>query len=338
MGEQYQPWDWSVVSDKKTWLEPCEESYYYAAKWKREGRKSVLDLGCGLGRHSLFFARSGFKTTAVDISGEAIDFVKKSSKENDLDILCKTADMKALPFSNDAFDCVFAMHSAGHCDTEGMYKVMSEIRRVLKPGGAVFMTLCSKETYTYAESGLPKTDENTVVKTEGPEQGVPHFFADPGLIEDLFSGFELLRVRHIDDCYYGGNWKNQKHYFIEAAARKDAFVPDYSDVIGRSVKCTVDRPLGSAHPRFPNLVYPVNYGYADGIIGGDGAWQDVYILGADKPLASCEGRVIAVYHRLNDIEDKWIVVPEDCLESFDEKTVLRQIDFQEKFFDGKLYM
>ena len=48
MGEQYQAWDWSVVSDKKTWLEPCEESYYYASKWKREGRKSVLDLGCGL--------------------------------------------------------------------------------------------------------------------------------------------------------------------------------------------------------------------------------------------------------------------------------------------------
>ena len=45
-----------------------------------------------------------------------------------------------------------------------------------------------------------------------------------------------------------------------------------------------------------------------------------------------------MYHRLNDIEDKWIVVPADCLESFDEKTVLRQIDFQEKFFDGKLYM
>ena len=335
-----QPWDWSMVlssEDKNTWLEPCEESHYYAYKWKKEGRRSILDLGCGLGRHSLLFAYHGFKTTAVDISKEAIDFIRNSSKKAGLDILSKVADMCDLPFADDAFDCVFAMHSAGHCDTAGMKRVLAEIRRVLKPEGTVFLTLCSKETYSYAEADLPFVDENTVIKTDGPEQGVPHFFADPALIDELFSDFELIRVRHIDDCYYNGTWKNQKHYFIEAAVHKEPKKLDYSHIIGRKVKCTVDRPLGTAHPRFPGLVYPVNYGYCDGIIGGDGAEQDVYILGVDTPVEEFEGTVAAVYHRLNDNEDKWIVVPDSKEDSFAEKDILAAIDFQEKFFDGMLF-
>jgi len=72
MSKDYIPFDWKAVEDKSSWLDPCEESYYYAEKWKREGRKSILDLGCGLGRHSVLFAKYGFKVTAVDISEEAL--------------------------------------------------------------------------------------------------------------------------------------------------------------------------------------------------------------------------------------------------------------------------
>ena len=57
MHKDYIPFDWKAVEDKSAWLDPCEESYYYAEKWKREGRKSILDLGCGLGRHSVLFAK-----------------------------------------------------------------------------------------------------------------------------------------------------------------------------------------------------------------------------------------------------------------------------------------
>ncbi|MBQ3968319.1 MAG: methyltransferase domain-containing protein, partial [Lachnospiraceae bacterium] len=201
MHKEYIPFDWKAVEDKSSWLDPCEESYYYAEKWKREGRKSILDLGCGLGRHSVLFAKYGFKVTAVDISEEALAHLKKLSKELGTEICCRRADMEALPFADDAFDCIFAMHSAGHADSKGMDLVMSEIKRTLKPDGTVFMTLNSKETWTYAESGLPKVDDNTVIKTDGPEQGVPHYFVDKEDIKRLFSDFELIKVRHIDDCY-----------------------------------------------------------------------------------------------------------------------------------------
>ena len=100
--------------------------------------------------------------------------------------------------------------------------------------------------------------------------------------------------------------------------------------------CKIDRPLGSKHPRHPDLYYPVNYGFVPGIIAGDGAEQDVYILGVDEPLKEFSGTVTAVYHRLNDNEDKWIVTAEGA--KFTSEEILAKIEFQEKFFDGKLYL
>lgn len=216
----YIPFDWSLVDDRTMWLEPCEESWYYAEKWRREGKEYVLDLGCGLGRHSVLFAKYGFKVTALDVSDEALAFLQNYCKEQCADVRCKNADMEEMPFEDNTFDCIFAMHSAGHTDADGMTKIMNEVKRVLRPGGEVFMTLCSKETWTYKQPDLPRLDDNTVVKNDGPEQGVPHYFVDESDIKRLFSEYELIRVRHIDDCFCDGEWKNQKHYFIEAAVHK----------------------------------------------------------------------------------------------------------------------
>ena len=80
-------------------------------------------------------------------------------------------------------------------------------------------------------------------------------------------------------------------------------------MIGKTVRVIIDRPLGSYHPKYKNLYYPVNYGYVPDVIGGDGEEQDAYVLGVDTPLECFEGIVIAVIHRLNDVEDKWVVAP-----------------------------
>lgn len=111
--------------------------------------------------------------------------------------------------------------------------------------------------------------------------------------------------------------------------------PDYSHIIGKTVKGTVDRPLGASHPRHPEMIYPINYGYVDGVFAKDGAEQDVYLFGTDEPLKNFEGRVIAVWHRFDDVEDKWIVSL-DGKDISDEK-ILGDISFQEQFFYGKLY-
>lgn len=117
----------------------------------------------------------------------------------------------------------------------------------------------------------------------------------------------------------------------------------YRAVIGQVVKGAVDRPMGSRHPRHKNLYYPVNYGYVPGITGGDGAEQDVYLLGEDSPVREFTGKVIAVYHRYDDNETKWIVIPSDENGNIrgdvripDDDEIYAKIAFQEQFFSGVL--
>ena len=112
-------------------------------------------------------------------------------------------------------------------------------------------------------------------------------------------------------------------------------VAEYREIIGKTVKGTVDRPMGTAHPRKPEMLYPINYGYVDGMFAGDGAEQDVYVFGTDRPLTHFEGKVIAVYHRFDDVEDKWIVSLDG--EDIPDEKILGDISFQEQFFYGKLY-
>lgn len=69
-------------------------------------------------------------------------------------------------------------------------------------------------------------------------------------------------------------------------------------MLGETVRVIVDRPLGSTHPKWKDLRYPVNYGYVEGVLAPDGEEQDVYILGVEVPLEEFVGQVIAVIHRL----------------------------------------
>ena len=107
-------------------------------------------------------------------------------------------------------------------------------------------------------------------------------------------------------------------------------------MIGKIVKVTIDRPLGSFHPKHRDLYYPINYGYVDGILGGDGEYQDAYVLGVDKPIKEFVGKVVAIIHRLDDLEDKWVVAPPEM--AFTKEQIYKQVEFQEKYFKIEILM
>ena len=107
-------------------------------------------------------------------------------------------------------------------------------------------------------------------------------------------------------------------------------------MIGAAVTVLVDRPLGSVHPACPDLIYPVNYGYIPGIMAPDGEDQDAYILGVDRPVKRFAGLVIAVIRRRDDVEDKWVVAPED--RHFTREEIAEAVRFQERFFDSVIEM
>ena len=98
------------------------------------------------------------------------------------------------------------------------------------------------------------------------------------------------------------------------------------------ITACIDRPLGSAHPKHPDLIYPVNYGEVVGVLAPDGDWQDAYVLGVDKPLTSFTGRRIAVIHRRDDVETKWVLAPEGM--TFTAAEIMGAVHFQEQYFDS----
>ena len=105
-------------------------------------------------------------------------------------------------------------------------------------------------------------------------------------------------------------------------------------MIGQAVTVTVDRPLGSYHPKHPDIYYPINYGYIAGIIAPDGEEQDAYILGVDEPVQSFTGTVIAIIHRFDDVEEKWVVAPAGRRLSKEE--IEQAVHFQEQYFDSEI--
>ena len=100
-------------------------------------------------------------------------------------------------------------------------------------------------------------------------------------------------------------------------------------LLGKTVTVTVDRALGSKHPKH-GFLYEVNYGYIAGMKAPDGEDLDAYLLGIMEPAASREGVVIAIIHRLEDDDDKLIVVPRDVTMSDEE--IEKAVAFQEQWF------
>ena len=105
------------------------------------------------------------------------------------------------------------------------------------------------------------------------------------------------------------------------------------DFLDKTLEVTIDRPLGSKHPKH-GFIYPVNYGYVPNTISGDGEELDCYILGIYEPIEAFKGKCIALIHRLNDNDDKLIIVHEN--KSFSNNEIQVLTEFQEQYFQSEI--
>ncbi len=109
---------------------------------------------------------------------------------------------------------------------------------------------------------------------------------------------------------------------------RKALVKSY---LGKTVRIEIDRPVCYEHKKENySLTYPINYGYIPGVLGGDGEELDVYLLGVDKPVTEYTGKIIAIVHRENDLEDKLVMAPEGVI--FTQNEIAEQVHFQEQYY------
>ncbi|MFH1072620.1 MAG: inorganic diphosphatase [Nanoarchaeota archaeon] len=103
--------------------------------------------------------------------------------------------------------------------------------------------------------------------------------------------------------------------------------------LGKRVTVKVGRPLGSRHPEF-KFVYPVNYGFVPGTKASDGEELDAYVLGVSEPKKEFTGVCIAIIHRINDDDDKLVVVPEG--KTYTDEEIRSMTAFQESYFESEI--
>ena len=193
-------WNWKIVSDDKdsVWKNPAIESYYLLSRWTSLGMKDFLDLGCGLGRHTILFGKNGFNVKSFDISEVAVEKTKNWAEEEGIEVETKTGDMLELPYDDSSVDCIYCRNVISHTDTEGMKKVIEELKRVLRKGGECYLTLGSKDTWGFKQENWPLVDPNTRLRMEeGPEYKTPHFYVDYKLAKELFKEFEIINIYQV---------------------------------------------------------------------------------------------------------------------------------------------
>ncbi|MEM9456285.1 MAG: class I SAM-dependent methyltransferase [Myxococcota bacterium] len=147
------------------------------------GLKTVLDLGCGGGIHTIELARRGYHVTGIDIAGSQslLDRVRQRSLDDHVEIV--DGDITRDPFDQQSYDCVLCTRVLHLLSTEQLEAVAHKAKNALAPGGLIYLDILADIQRTFRDSG----EEFTY--TGLAEWSVRRA---NDLFTDLFSGWTIL--------------------------------------------------------------------------------------------------------------------------------------------------
>jgi len=196
MWEEY----YSALRQLPDWLrKPVPFTVDASSLFRKHGARVFLDLGCGVGRNSIYLAREGFNVVGIDISRGALKKTKMWSKiEGFQNVTVLRASMTNLPFIGRTFHAVISTSVIHHASKEDIEKATEDIKTVLKDNGLFLANLLSKEDYRYSSG--KKIEDGTFLILEDFEERqfeeVHHFFSRKEILT-LLAGFKRLSIEPI---------------------------------------------------------------------------------------------------------------------------------------------
>ena len=133
----HQSWDrgWGQAETRANWTQPERAVTELIPALDERGAQRVLDIGTGIGRHALAFARAGFEVIAIDASATGLSELRRAADAEGLVVATKLAPFTALPVDDDSVDHVLAWNVLYHGDADVVRAAFAECRRVLRQAG-----------------------------------------------------------------------------------------------------------------------------------------------------------------------------------------------------------
>lgn len=167
-----------------------------AEKFKKEGKKKILELGGGQGRDTIFFAQNGFDVYVLDYCETGVKAINEKAKTMNLSgsITAKCHDLrKPLPFADQKFDaCYSHMLYCMAFTTSELENLSDEINRILKTDGLNIYTARNTNDADYG-TGIHCGED--MYKVGG---FVVHFFSKEK-VEHLAKDFEIVEINEFEE-------------------------------------------------------------------------------------------------------------------------------------------
>ena len=219
MTEGKSSWDtyWGEESNRDYWLEPDRVVVELVGRLDRVRVKDVLDLGCGVGRHTLYLAEAGFNVMAVDSSAEALKVMKKQIPEKTVKIKVIEGDYCQDLFPGDSFDFILSYNVLYHGYRETFRKAIRLIHGWLRTGGRLFFTCPTREDDRYGSGEMAAP--HTYRPINSIHSGDIHYFTDEEDIYDFLNEFHDVSV-NIDEHYWDNKGTRQFSSYRQIEAVK----------------------------------------------------------------------------------------------------------------------
>lgn len=189
--------DWNdIFSEKgKFFTEPHSEMERVMNIFRGNKVKKILDLGCGTGRHLIFFSKNGFEMYGFDASPKALSIANQWLAEEKMKAELKLHRMEEeFPYEDNFFDAIISIKVIHHNKRKDVLRTVGEIGRVLKRGGLIFITFPKLNEAWVNNGNLKEVEKGTYLPQKGKEKGLLHHFFTLEEIQKVFRFFDLKEV------------------------------------------------------------------------------------------------------------------------------------------------